>query len=59
MNYLIHGWGREYTVVEARVRTQQKPGITMIGQRIVARGFHTKADARRHITALKAEERKR
>ncbi|MFA4836458.1 MAG: hypothetical protein WC749_10365 [Dehalococcoidia bacterium] len=59
MNYLIHEWGREYTVVEDRIRTQHKPGITMAGQRIVARGFHTKAAARQFISTLEAKERKK
>ena len=43
--WLVHEWGSKYTVVEAKVRVTKKPGITMAGQKILAKEITKKADA--------------
>jgi len=42
--WIVHEWGDKFQVVESQVRIKEKPGITMRGQRIIAKEI-TKANA--------------
>ena len=46
--WLVHEWGNKFLVVESQVMVSGEPGITMAGQRIIAREI-TKANA--HLIA--------
>lgn len=42
--YLVHRWGENYQIVQAKAETKEKPGIAMTGQRILAKEI-SKANA--------------
>ncbi len=53
--WIIHEWGDKFQVVESQVRVEGKPGITMAGQRIIAKEI-TEANAQLIASAPKLVE---